>query len=370
MEADLESWVGVEDDNLSETSGENMDEADVEEDHIHIPEHILLDHVEERLNRGEHFSPIATSLGLTRKALSGRLFNLGWEGVYHNLSPEECRDAILSVVPLDRGGVNWGIRHVQSLLRRELKLRLPRQLVRDVLHAMQPGHMRRREVRLLFRGQYDVIEPMVLWHMDSYDKLAKWKFRIHGGIDGASHYVLWCEVATDKLATTIFKGYKAAVDLYGHPIRIRSDYAAEHNLVREDQERARPEVVKPFLTGSSVHNQRIEHFWGQVWKKTAWFYHSLFTAMCNHNLLDLNNVWHMSSLHMVFFPLIQDDVDRHIIAWNNHRVRKISENGRAIPSHIPEIAFQAYERQRGWLRAPVVSEADNAHYLSAWIEKY
>jgi hypothetical protein len=55
---------------------------------------------------------------------------------------------------------------VQSLLRRELKVRVPRQLVRDVLHAMQPGHMRRREVRLLFRGQYDVTEPMVLWHMD------------------------------------------------------------------------------------------------------------------------------------------------------------------------------------------------------------
>jgi hypothetical protein len=89
----------------------------------------------------------------------------------------------------------------------------------------------------------------------AYDKLAKWKFRIHGGIDGASHFVVWCVVATDKLATTIFKGYKAAVDMYGHPIRIRSDYAAEHNLVRADQERARPDVIKPFLTGSSVHNQ-------------------------------------------------------------------------------------------------------------------
>lgn len=43
--------------------------------------------------------------------------------------------------------------------------------------------------------------------------------------------------------------------MYGHPIRIRSDYAAEHSLVRADQERARPDVIKPFLTGSSVHNQ-------------------------------------------------------------------------------------------------------------------
>jgi hypothetical protein len=125
--------------------------------------------------------------------------------------------------------------------------------------------------------------------------------------------------------------------------------------------------------------QRIEHFWGQVWKKTAWFYHSLFTAMYNHNLLDLNNVWHMSSLHMVFFPLIQDDVDHHIITWNNHRVQKISENGHAIPSHIPEIAFGAYERQRGWLRAPLYPKRTMhimlrfqrcRHYLSTQTDKY
>jgi hypothetical protein len=67
--------------------------------------------------------------------------------------------------------------------------------------------------------------------LTAYDKLAKWKFRIHGGIDGASHFVVWCVVATDKLAATIFKGYKGMVDMYGHPIRIRSNYAAEHSLV-------------------------------------------------------------------------------------------------------------------------------------------
>jgi hypothetical protein len=40
---------------------------------------------------------------------------------------------------------------------------------------------------------------------------------------------------------------------------------------------------------------------------------------------------------MVFLPLIQDDVDRHNSAWNNHRLRKISENGRDIPSHVPGV---------------------------------
>lgn len=69
-------------------------------------------------------------------------------------------------------------------------------------------------------------------------------------------------------------------------------------------------------------------------------------------------------MYMVFLPLIPADVDRHISAWNNHKVQKISENGRDIPSHVPEAAFRAYEQQRGWLNAPIVVEEDNAHYAA------
>lgn len=74
-------------------------------------------------------------------------------------------------------------------------------------------------------------------------------------MDGGTHFVLWAMVATDKKAETIFSAYKSAVDLYGHPIRIRSDYVAEHYLIREDIERVRSNVHTPFLIGSSIHNQ-------------------------------------------------------------------------------------------------------------------
>ena len=84
-----------------------MDKPDIEEDlSIHISEEILLDHVENCLNWGKHFSSIVTSLGLTRAALSSRLFNVEWEGIYYNLSLEECKDTILFVVPLNCGGLN------------------------------------------------------------------------------------------------------------------------------------------------------------------------------------------------------------------------------------------------------------------------
>ena len=74
-------------------------------------------------------------------------------------------------------------------------------------------------------------------------------------MDGGTHFVLWAMVATNKKAETIFSAYKSAVDLYGHLVRIRSDNAAEHYLVRDNIQRARPNVRTPFLTRSSIHNQ-------------------------------------------------------------------------------------------------------------------
>ena len=45
----------------------------------------------------------------------------------------------------------------------------------------------------------------------AYDKLVRWKIRLHGAIDGDSHFVLWAKVATNKRAETIFAGYVEAV---------------------------------------------------------------------------------------------------------------------------------------------------------------
>ena len=101
-----------------ESDGDTIVEACVEEDDeedeeaIHMEEENLVEHIDMLLNRGDNFLSIALFLGLSRKVLSRRLHCLGWEGVYHTLTLEECKDAILSVVPLDCIGCNWGIRTV------------------------------------------------------------------------------------------------------------------------------------------------------------------------------------------------------------------------------------------------------------------
>ncbi len=82
----------------------------------------------------------------------------------------------------------------------------------------------------------------------------KWGIKIHVGIDGGNHFVLWACVAMNKQKETIFAGYFITIAKYGHPLKIQSNFACEYNLVQENMENVRQEVFKPFFSGSSIHN--------------------------------------------------------------------------------------------------------------------
>ena len=51
------------------------------------------------------------------------------------------------------------------------------------------------------------------------------------------------------------------------------------------------------IRGKSVHNQRIERHWRDVFTKVIVKYHSLFNHMENHRILDIGNDKHMFALH-------------------------------------------------------------------------
>lgn len=76
-----------------------------------------------------------------------------------------------------------GIRSVQSRLRADGVL-LQRERVRESLHRVDPVGLETRLRRSLHRRQYCVPTPNALWHIDGYHKLIRWRFVIHGGIDG------------------------------------------------------------------------------------------------------------------------------------------------------------------------------------------
>ena len=79
------------------------------------------------------------------------------------------------------------------------------------------------------------------------------------------------------------------------------------------------------IVGRSVHNQRIERLWHDVYQGVIKLYHGLFYYLEETGLLDPSNELHLFSLHYVYLPRIRRHLDTWKKAWNAHPLR--SENG-------------------------------------------
>lgn len=89
--------------------------------------------------------------------------------------------------------------------------------------------------------------------------------------------------------------------------------------------------------GRSVHNQRIERLWVDVWKDVANVYYSLFTSMetgtenGGYGILDPGNDLHLWVLHYVFLPRLNRDLALFAAQKNNQGLS--TERGRS-PNRI------------------------------------
>lgn len=73
-------------------------------------------------------------------------------------------------------------------------------------------YMRRLRLRVLRRRQYSVPGPNCLWHIDGNHKLIRWRFVVHGGVDGFSRLVVYLTVAGNNRAHTVLQSFIAAVE--------------------------------------------------------------------------------------------------------------------------------------------------------------
>lgn len=84
------------------------------------------------------------------------------------------------------------------------------------------------------------------------------------GIDGYSRLVVFLGCSDNNRAETVLHLFLQAGNSYGYPSRVRSDQGLENIEVARWMISNMGVDRGSHITGSSVHNQRIERLWREV----------------------------------------------------------------------------------------------------------
>jgi hypothetical protein len=74
---------------------------------------------------------------------------------------------------------------------------------------------------------------------------------------------------------------------------------------------------RPVLTGSSKHNTRIERLWRDVRTHVLQRYMDLFSVLVDDDVLDPEDPVQRCTLHHIFLPLIEADLQQYIQVRSN-----------------------------------------------------
>lgn len=75
------------------------------------------------------------------------------------------------------------------------------------------------------------------------------------------------------------------------------------------------------ITGSSIHNQRIERLWRDMHRCVIQLYYRLFYFLEQRGLLNPTNILHLFALHHVYLPKINSSLVAFKDGWNMHGIR-------------------------------------------------
>ena len=91
--------------------------------------------------------------------------------------------------------------------------------------------------------------------------------------------ITFLQCSCNNASNTVLDLFNNAVHNCGCPSRIRTDKGGENTIIWGKMVEMRGENRGSFIAGSSVHNQRIERLWRDVWNYIASQFYYTFQAM-------------------------------------------------------------------------------------------
>ena len=163
-----------------------------------------IEHIEFLRSSGYTWEEVASALRVSRSTIWRRLRELDIKIEKYTDISDSCLDDLVRTN--QRQHPNVGQVMLQGFLKQQ-GVCVQRYRIRESIFRIDPLRRSLRWHEAVTRRTYSVQGANSLWHIDGHHSLIRWRFIVHGGIDGYSRLAVYLTCNTNNEAGTVYNDF-------------------------------------------------------------------------------------------------------------------------------------------------------------------